>query len=224
MLTAEKSGKKNGSDCSDSSKCPIVPLESNETSKKDIDHTRILDSFQSMYNNTKNSDELLCSVRSVSATLESLDDGTERGPSSTDPDRKVKSLRGRWFGHTEKATTAEGNVTAGEFLVERDVIVTCNTTLGSGKNAKDVPRDYRVLGVYDKYNNKWFMTGEKKSWGRSMSDTDLKKYWLGIRMVEGDLFEQYNDVALDDEKFKRKDTCRVVDGSQVTCVKGKCMM
>ena len=43
-------------------------------------------------------------------------------------------------------------------------------------------------------------------------------------MVEGgDLFEQYDDVALDDEKFKLKDICRIVDGSQVTCVKGKCM-
>jgi hypothetical protein len=82
--------------------------------------------------------------------------------------------------------------------------VTCNTTSVSGKNAKDVPRDYHVLGVYDKYNNKWFMTGEKKSWGRSMSDTEqLKKYRLGLRMVEGgDLFEQYDDVALDDKKFK----------------------
>ena len=225
LLTAKKSGDKNESDCSDSSECPIVPLESDET-KKDIDHTLILDSLRSMCTNTKNADELLHNVRSVSATLESLDDGTERGSSSTDPDRKVKSLRGRWFGHAEKATTAEGNSTgACEVLVERNVIVTCSTTSGSGKNAKDIPRDYRVLGVYDKYNNKWFMTGDKKSWGRSMSATELKKYRLGLRMVEcGELFEQYDDVALDEEKFKQKDICQIVDGSQVTCVKGKCMM
>lgn len=227
-LTAKKSGNGDGNDCSDSSDCLLVSLESNNErnttgTKKEVDHTLILDSFRSMCNDTNNADELLRNVRSVSAALESL--GTERGSSSTDPDRKVKSLHGRWFGHAEKATTAEGNNTAGEFLVERNVIVTCNTKLGTGKNAKDYPRNYRVLGVYDKYNNKWFMTGEKKSWGRSISATELKKYRLGLRMVEGDdIFEQYDDVALDDDKFKIKDICRIVDGSQVTCVKGKCMM
>ena len=39
-------------------------------------------------------------------------------------------------------------------------------------------------------------------------------------MKEGTL-EDYEDVDLGDDAYKRKDICKVVDGSQVVAVKGK---
>lgn len=66
------------------------------------------------------------------------------------------------------------------------------------------------------------MTGEKKAWGLRMSETERKKYKLAVRMVKGGLlFGKYKDVALNDEQFKLNDICKVIDGTQVLCVRGK---
>lgn len=187
-----------------------------------MNHAALLQSFQTMCC-CKLPEDLLNDVLLVSAAMESLEDSNERGSGSTDPDRKAKSLRARWFGEAEKATADDAHLVPNcEFYVKRDVILSCDVVTGSGKNAQRSPMTYRVIGLYDKMYNKWYLTGEKKPWGQSMSNTEKKKYKLAARMVEGcDIFGKYEYVSLHDEQYKLNNICRVIDGAMVTCVKGK---
>ena len=78
-----------------------------------------------------------------------------------------------------------------------------------------------MLGLYDKYYNKWFMTGEAKGWEPLMAAVDKKKYRLAILMIEDGRVEKYDDVELDDARYNLKDICKVIDGSEIVDVKGK---
>ena len=49
-------------------------------------------------------------------------------------------------------------------------------TLVRGTAATIVTHNYRVLAVFDKSYNKWFMTGENKKWSPEMTEKEKKKY------------------------------------------------
>jgi hypothetical protein len=51
------------------------------------------------------------------------------------------------------------------------------------------------MGVYDKYYNKWFMTGDKKRWGPLGSGAEQKKFRITIHMVEDRVVDEYDLVC-----------------------------
>ena len=79
---------------------------------------------------------------------------------------------------------------------------------------------YRIIGLYDKYYNKWWMAGDKKGWNLLMKDTEKKKYKVAMRMVEEGSVADYDDIEFDDDRFKLKDICKVVDGTEIVEVLG----
>jgi hypothetical protein len=66
-------------------------------------------------------------------------------------------------------------------MIERDRLI-----LSQIKNIAKVSMQakYRVIGVYDKSYNKWFMAKENNKHWMSLSQQERKKYKVAIRMVE----------------------------------------
>ena len=49
------------------------------------------------------------------------------------------------------------NKLPGETLIERDTVVLAEVVVGRGRSSAKVLKQYRVIGIHGKYNNKWFM-------------------------------------------------------------------
>ena len=49
----------------------------------------------------------------------------------------------------------------GDVLIERDVVILASVKIGTGATATIVNRLYRVVDIYDKHHNKWFMPKTK---------------------------------------------------------------
>ena len=79
-----------------------------------------------------------------------------------------------------------------------------------------VSKQYRVVDIYDKYYNKWFMT-------KNPQKIFLKdfKYKLKVRMQEVSAVQEYSDVDLDDGRHKRGDISRLLRDHEVKDVVGK---
>ena len=127
----------------------------------------------------------------------------------------------RWTEGKNNPVDNEGGAIGNGILITRDTVVSSEIKLGRGKNSPKTTVEYRVLGLYDKYYNKWFMTGEAKGWEPLMAAVDKKKYRLAILMIEDGRVEKYDDVELDDARYNLKDICKVIDGSEIVDVKGK---
>lgn len=82
-------------------------------------------------------------------------------------------------------------------------------------------KEYIVIGMYDKYYNKWFMTGENKSWGAAVTKNEKKRYKMAIRMVEDGALDKYDYVCPCGDEYSRKEVFRIVDGNAIIDVKGK---
>jgi len=169
-------------------------------------------------------DDLLDKALEASAALE-LSDAGKGESGSASRDRKTKSLLGRLYGKYNPAKAgADGEIAAdGTIFVERNTVVSCMVKVGSGRGAQKVDKPYRVIGLYDKSYNKWYMTGEKKKWALAMKEVDKKRYKLAIRMLKDGVLQDYDDVALTDGLYKRKDICKIIVGTEIVAVKGKLM-
>ena len=71
-----------------------------------------------------------------------------------------------------------------DLFIERNTLVSSNIQINSGGSKMMITKDYRVPGIYGKSYNKWFIYGEKKSWGDKMNTEDKKKYKIAICMIE----------------------------------------
>ena len=78
-----------------------------------------------------------------------------------------------------------------------------------------------MLGLYDKYYSKWFMTGERKRWGPMVTDAEKKKFRVAIRMVEEGVLEEYDQVCPYATGAIRKEVFRIIDGIDITGIIGK---
>ena len=165
-------------------------------------------------------EELVECVLCASAALESVDRKSERG--SVSDIRKTKSLISRWFSKAKQTTATGEKVSADDekYFIERDTLVTSKIKSGRAKDSPMITMHYRVLGLYHKSYNKWFMTGEKKAWGPKMKDEDKKKWKVKMRMVEEGSLNDYDDVCFGDERFNLSDVCRTVDGTEIDGVLG----
>jgi hypothetical protein len=150
-------------------------------------------------------------------------DNIERG--SLKEDKKVKSFLGRWY---EKAKVEKNHDlkddSKEDIMIERDRIIACNVELmmlneeTKEKEKREMKIKYRVLSVYTKRYNKWFMTSEKQPWNQFMKQEDLKKYRCSVRMIVDGAFEGYEDVALNSEEWPRKHICKHISGVEISNV------
>jgi len=107
--------------------------------------------------------------------------------------------------------------TDSEVMIERDRLI-----LSEIKNIEKVSMraKYRVIGVYDKSYNKWFMAKENKKHWMWLSHQERKKYKVAIRMVEDVDTESLSendceDVPFHDARFKQGDICKIVHGNEI---------
>jgi hypothetical protein len=157
--------------------------------------------------------DLFALTLSASASIQSI----ER--SSLSHGRKHNSFLGRWFGTDHKKGTEDEIVVAtnSEVMIERDRLI-----LSQIKNIAKVSMraKYRVISVYDKSYNKWFMAKENKKHWVSLSQQERKKYKVAIRMVEDLDTESLSendceDVSFHDARFKKGDICKIVHGNEI---------
>lgn len=176
----------------------------------------------------KSSMSLLDEVMESAAILD-FQDRPMKG--STSHDRKAKSLLSRWFTSSSKSSNAGGSTNADnaddgsplEIFISRGTLISRIATYGLGGTKVTKPFHYRVLALYDKTYNKFFLTGEKKKWRVDKAGcNEFKKFKLGIRMVKKDALGGYRDVCLNDtsEGFLRRDICRMIDGIMIEGVHG----
>ena len=76
---------------------------------------------------------------------------------------------------------------------------------------------YRVLNIYEKYYNKWFMSKlPYKVWKK-----EPKPYKLKIRLLNKDALQEYRDADFYGGAFEKNDTCRIIGDSLILDVVGK---
>ena len=126
---------------------------------------------------------------------------------------------GRWFGTDHKKGKEDDIVVAtdSEVMIERDRLI-----LSQIKNIAKVSMQakYRVIGVYDKSYNKWFMAKENNKHWMLLSQQERKKYKVAVRMVEDVDTESLSendceDVPFHDARFKQGDICKIVHGNEI---------
>jgi hypothetical protein len=105
--------------------------------------------------------------------------------SSSSHERKHNSFLGRWFGKDPKICEENGiHAPNSELMIERDRLIMCQVKNNTYTSTQNIPAKYRVIGVYDKSYNKWFMAKENKKHWILLSQQDKKKHKVAIHMVE----------------------------------------
>jgi len=152
----------------------------------------------------------------------------ERG--SLSDDTKAKSLQGRWFSKSEPIMEKDvlilidtkSKEKKDDIFIERNRLITCMTKItsmeGSKKIVKQVEKKYRVLVIYTKQCNKWFMTEVKQLWSKTMKEEELKKYKCAVRMVGDGAVEDYEDVQFNCGDYDRSELCKLIYGSDIVAV------
>ena len=88
---------------------------------------------------------------------------------------KTKSLVEQWLSKPfyDKADSKGTVIHPYNINIKRDVIVTSNVKVGSGLGACNVVCSFRVLNIYEKYYNKWFISKNAfKMWKKKQSCTN----------------------------------------------------
>ena len=71
-------------------------------------------------------------------------------------EQKFKSFTGRWCAKDDgPASSNSGESTVGVKVIERDTRINVTIAEGNGATYISVKEDYRVLGVYTRYDGKW---------------------------------------------------------------------
>ena len=107
------------------------------------------------------------------STVEDLSDAALKGmkslnlkkTGSVSHDTKHKSLRERWFTAAPPRPAEDSSSEASspdEKIIQRNTHVKVEISEGRGASAMKAVEDYRVLGIYTKSYNKWFVCEEGK--------------------------------------------------------------
>ena len=118
-------------------------------------------------------DNILEKVLVASSCLE----GKENMQGAASLVRKAKSLVQRWLTKAANGKDESKLHEKWETLIQRDVVVLVNVTVGKGASASSVPQYFRVVDIYDKHYNKWFMSKQKnpvKIWKKEEKPYKLK--------------------------------------------------
>ena len=79
---------------------------------------------------------------------------------STSDGQNHNSFFGRWFTRKNPVKGNVADVSDSELMIERDRLV---VSMGSYKDSPSIWEKYRVILVYEKTYNKWYMAKEKKA-------------------------------------------------------------
>ena len=97
--------------------------------------------------------------------------------------RKHKSLKERWISRDVVPVSVDED-NPGQVFVERNTQVKIEVKQGRGKKAKKAVKDFRVLALFTKSYNKWYLCEKgKQSWKKDM---EKGKFRVLMRMVEFD--------------------------------------
>jgi len=180
-------------------------------------HAELMTHFRSILS-VCSADDLPSKVLQAMSCIES----GKAGNGSVSFARKAKSLVQRWLAKSvDTITLSTGPDTLdvkNDIIIERNTIVILTVKFGQGATAADVSCHFRVMEVYAKYYNKWFMSKPSfKKW-----NNEAKPYKVKVRMMEKNALNEYYDVDLvGDMAYDRKDICKVVDDSMIVGVVGK---
>ena len=88
----------------------------------------------------------------------------KRDTGATTSEQKVKSLKVRWFkSDIGKKDEKESTDKKGESIViQRGSLVTLKVEQGRGKAKLEEIEYFRVICIFNKYYNKWFMIEDKQ--------------------------------------------------------------
>eukprot|EP00986_Skeletonema_menzelii_P007760 scaffold3077_cov80-Skeletonema_menzelii.AAC.1 len=115
----------------------------------------------------------------------------------------------RWVARPIDCVVKEGKEVVGveDILIERDVIILLNVEQGTGAGATVVTRPYRVLEIYEKYYNKWFVSpAAMKIWKK-----EKKPFKLEVRMLKKNAVDEYSDEDMYGTGFNKDEICRNVE-------------
>ena len=129
--------------------------------------------------------------------------------------RKAKSLVGRWLDKTSGSESAPNPIPT-DILIERNIIILVNVSVGRGALRITMAKPYRVVDVHDKFYSKWFMSKSPVKKGKEDS-----KFKLKSRMQEVNVIQEYEDVKLHDTLYKKGAVSRIVTGGEIVDVIGK---
>mmetsp|Transcript_21089 Transcript_21089/g.45741 ORF Transcript_21089/g.45741 Transcript_21089/m.45741 type:complete len:265 (+) Transcript_21089:660-1454(+) len=133
--------------------------------------------------------------------------------------RRAKSLVERWLAKAVDFMSSDADaLDSNDVVIERNTILLVNVKVSRGASAANVACHYRVMEVYEKYYNKWFMSKQSfKKWKK-----EPKPYKLRVRMLRKNVVNEYADVDLvGDIAYGRRDICRTVDEGMILDVVGK---
>ena len=123
----------------------------------------------------------------------------DKGAVSTSGGGKFNSLSGRWFSAKKVSTVTRNENTTEEegrtmIRVRRDSIITLNA-----KNRDKVvsEQDYRVLGIYHKHSNKWYMAVDDEVVWNPQKLREMKAWRIMASMVKKVGTEDFEDVRAD---------------------------
>ncbi len=139
--------------------------------------------------------------------------------SSSSYGRKYNSFLGRWFGTgpQNRGEESDNHAQTSDLMIEHNRLNMCQIKTGTDTSTTQIPAKYRVIGVYEKSYNKWFMAKKNKKPWISLSWQDRKKYKIAICMVEDVdvkslILNDCQDVSVHDARFKQSDICKIVHG------------
>ena len=159
-------------------------------------------------------DDILSKVLPAAARLE----GKDLVAGAVSSMRKAKSLVQRWLAKYLDNTSGGDALTNNDVIIERDTIVLVNSKVGSGASAATVTCTFRVVNIYEKYYNKWFMS--KQSFKRWKGEA--KPYKLEIRMLKKNALSEYTDVELCGQSvYGKGEICKLVEDASILNVVGK---
>ena len=145
---------------------------------------------------------------------------------STTGDQKFQSLTGRWYTKSSTtSTTGDGGDAPGIKTIERNTRIQVTVKQGSGAASISAREDFRVLGIYTKYDNKWYIADEKGSKQVWNPDIASKKYRVLARMI---CYDQsaglWQDTDPNLSNWETKCIYILVDASDIDDVFGKIVL
>jgi hypothetical protein len=144
--------------------------------------------FKEMLLDQKSIDDIGdCAMRVMEfADLGKIENGSVSG------EGKYKSLHGRWF-NAKKQAEAKANENSGDTggqLIQRDRLIRLKAKCGKGKSIEY----YRVLAIFSKHYNKWYLHWDEEKVGYIIGS---KKFKVMARMVvrQNNRFKEVDLVA-----------------------------
>jgi hypothetical protein len=178
------------------------------------EYAKLMIAFKAILSVTSGAD-ILSKVLPAASCLEGKD--TVSGAVSFE--RKSKSLLGRWIGKAaDSGLGKDALVSNNQVVIERDTIILVNSKFGTGARAATLSCHFRVVNIYEKYYNKWFMSKHPfKKW-----KCEAKPYKLEVRMVNKDVLDEYTDEELcGDSHYVDDEICKIVEDRYILNVVGK---